>query len=155
MTDSEARIALAHVPQPPTILVVENDSVLRARIKSILETAGYTCEEAREGKEALSVIQRNSTAYLVLSDLRMPNMDGLQLLHTLQKNPDTKGIPFILITGNSSFSLRKQALRDGALAIIYKPYTPQELLHILNRSISLLPKSSVLSVNSVFEEILS
>ena len=145
MTYSDSTIAFPHSPELPTILVVENDPVRRNFLKNILEPAGYICEEARDGEEALSLIHQHPTTYLILSDFQMPKMNGLQLLQTLQNNPKTRGIPFILLTGNSSYSLRKQALRDGALAILYKPYTPPELLHILNRSISLHAKNSVLS----------
>ena len=137
MTYSDSSIDFPHAPGPPTILVVENDPVLRELLKSIVETAGYICVEAREGQEALSIIQRHSTICLILSDFQMPEMDGLQLLQTLKQTQKTRGIPFILVTGNSSIFLRKQAMRDGAFAILHKPFTQHELFHILNRAISL------------------
>ncbi|MEO8328221.1 MAG: response regulator [Nitrospirota bacterium] len=155
MTSSDSKVTFPHTPELPTILVVENDPILRTLLKSILEPAGYFCQEARDGMEALALVQQHPATDLILSDFQMPRMDGLRLLQTLQDNPKTRGIPFILLTENSSFSLRRQALRDGALAVFYKPYTPPELLHILNRSISHLAKSSVLSVNSVMEKTLS
>jgi CheY-like chemotaxis protein len=154
MTSFDSRGAVSQIPEHPTIVVVENDPILRTSLKSILEPAGYSCEEARDGMEALALIHQHPTTYFILSDFQMPKMDGLRLLQTLQNNPNTRGIPFILLTENSSFSLRRQALRDGAVAVFYKPYSPHEILHILNRSISHLPKSSVMSVNSVMEETL-
>ena len=155
MTSSDSEGAFPQTLEPPTILVVENDPILRNLLKSILEPAGYSCEEASDGMEALALIHQHPTTYFILSDFQMPKMDGLRLLQTLQNNPKTRGIPFILLTENSSFSLRREALRDGALAVFYKPFTPPELLHILNRSISHLAKSSVLSVNTVIEETVS
>jgi len=154
-TYSETRTAFLHAPGPPKILVVENDPVLRERLKRILETAGYICKEAKDGQEALSIIRRFSTICLILSDFQMPKMDGLQLLKALKQTPKMRSIPFILVTENSSFSLRKQALRDGALAILYKPYMQHELLHILNRALSLRAKIPVLSGNPVLEKVLS
>ena len=142
MTYSHSSIDFPHAPEPPTILVVENDPVLRELLKSIVETAGYICVEAREGQEALSIIQRHSTICLILSDFQMPKMDGLHLLRTLKQNSKARGIPFILVTGNSSISLRKQAMRDGAVAILHKPFTQHELFHMLNRAISLQSKIS-------------
>ncbi|MDH3770496.1 MAG: hypothetical protein OET79_05870, partial [Nitrospirota bacterium] len=68
------------------------------------------------------------------------------------KNPKTRVIPFILSTGNLSVSLRKQAMRDGALAILPKPYTQLELLQILNRAIASPDEISVLSENLVVVE---
>ena len=153
MTYSDSSIAFPHVPEPPTILIVENDSGLRNLLKSTLETAGYPCEIVKNGQEALSFIhQHSSTPLLILSDFQMPKMDGLQLLQTLKQTPKTRGIPFILTTGNSSVSLRKQAMRDGALAILPKPYTQLELLQILNRAIASPDEISVLSENLVVVE---
>ena len=128
MTYSDTRTDFTHAPEHPTILVVENDPVLRELLKSIVETAGYICVEASEGQEALSIIYRHSTIGLILSDFQMPKLDGLQLLQTLKQTPETKNIPFILITGTSSVSLRKQAMRDGAVAILHKPFTPPRTL---------------------------
>lgn len=149
MTYSNSGIASRPAHEPPTILAVENDPVLGDRLKNILETAGYPCEIARDGQEALSIIHQRLTPHLIISDFQMPEMYGLQLLQTIQGNPKTRGMPFILVTGNSSFFLRKQAFRDGAFAILYKPYSPRELLHILNRAISIQTKSSVVSENPV------
>ena len=153
MTYSDSRFDFPHAPKPPTILVVENDSVLRDLWKTILETAGYTCVEARDGLEALSIINQPSTIDLILSDFQMPKLNGLQLLQGLKQTPKTKCIPFILLTGNLSFFLRKQALRNGAHAILHKPFTPYELLHILNRALSHQPKISSLLENPVLVEV--
>ena len=153
MTYSDSRIDFPHAPELPTILVVENDPVLRNLLKCVLETAWYTCVEAREGQEALSIIQRHSTICLILSDFQMPEMDGLQLLQTLKQTQKTRGIPFILVTGNSSIFLRKQAIRDGAFAILHKPFTQHELFHILNRAISLQSKISNFSGSLVRDEV--
>ena len=132
----DPRMDFPPAPEPPTILVVENDPVHRDLLKCILETAGFICVEAREGQEALSLIHRHSTICLIVSDFQMPTMDGLELLQRFKQIPKANGIPFILVTENSSFFLRKQALRDGAYAILHKPFTQYELLHVLNRAIT-------------------
>ncbi len=153
MTYAEPRIDFSHALERPTILVVENDPVLGDLWKTILETAGYTCVEARDGLEALSIIDRHSTIDIILSDFQMPKLNGLQLLQGLKHTQKTKCIPFILITGNLSFLLRKQALRNGAHAILHKPFTQYEILHILNRALSLKPKISSLLGHPVLEEV--
>ncbi len=153
MTYAAPRIDFSHGLERPTILVVENDSVLRDLWESVLVTAGYNYVEARDGLEALSFINRPSTIDLILSDFQMPKMNGLQLLQRLKQTPKTKCIPFILITGNLSFSLRKQALQNRAHAILHKPFTQYELLHILNRALSLQPNISALSAHPGLEEV--
>ena len=148
MSYLESQPPLPPGPKPQTILTVENDSDLREQLKTTLQFGGYTCVEAEDGLEALSVLRRRPMIDLIISDFQMPKMDGLQLLRTIKQAPKTKAIPFLLSTGNSSFSLRKQAMQDGAFAILYKPYTPHELFHILNRVIFLQMKISVLSGSS-------
>ncbi len=155
MTYVEPGIDFSHTLEHPTILVVENDPVLRDLTKNILQTAGYSSKVARDGQEALTIIHKHPALHIVLSDFQMPNMDGLQLLQMLKKNSQTRNIPFVLVTGNSSFTLRTQTFRNGALAILYKPYSPQELLHILHRAISLQTTRAVFSGNPVLTDIVS
>ena len=149
MTYSDAQTPSPQIHKSSTIIVVDNDPILRDLLKCIFETAGYTCVEAREGQEALSIISRQSTIGLVLSDFEMPKLDGLQLLQMLKQSLKTRWIPFILMTGNSAVSLRKRALRGGVHAIFYKPFTLDELLHILNETRSLQTKTSARLGNRV------
>lgn len=83
MTYSDSRIDFPQARQLSPILVVENDSLLRDLWKTILETAGYTCVEAKDSLEALSLINRPATIDLILSNFQMPKIGGLQLLQGL------------------------------------------------------------------------
>ncbi len=145
MSNVESTVSVVPGHKLQTILSVENDPGLRTLLKTTLEYGGYTCVEAGDGLEALRVLSQHPTIDLIISDFEMPNMDGLQLHHALKLTPKTKATPFVLSTGNSSLPLRKRALRNGAVAILYKPYTLHELFHMLNRIIFLQSQNSVLS----------
>ena len=98
-------------PKHQTILLVEDQPDLRLLLKRILEIKGYTCLEAKDGREALSILQQHPSIGLILSDYFMPGMDGLQLLQAFRQNPMNRNIPFILVTGNWSDQVRHRALR--------------------------------------------
>lgn len=147
---AEPRIDFPHAVEPPTVLVVENDPVTRDLLKAILEAAGFSYEGARDSQEALSIINRgHSTIGLILSDFQMPKLDGLQLLKMLKKTPKAKNIPFVLLTGATSVSLRKRAMLAGAVAILHKPFNLLEFFQILNRAINSQDDILALSKNPV------
>ncbi len=123
-------------PKHQTILLVEDQPDLRLLLKQILEIRGYTCLEAANGVEALSIIHQHPFISLILSDYLMPGMDGLQLLQALRQNPMKPAIPFILVTGNWSDQLRHRALGEGAFAIVAKPYLHAEFLQLLEQGFS-------------------
>ena len=123
-------------PKHQTILLVEDQPDLRQLLKRILEIKGYTCLEAKDGREALSILQQHPSIGLILSDYFMPGMDGLQLLQAFRQNPMNRKIPFILVTANWSDQLRHQALCEGAFAILAKPYLHDELFQLLEQGIS-------------------
>lgn len=119
-----------------TIILVEDQSDLRWLLKRRLEINGYTCLEAANGREALSLIHQHPSIRLILSDYLMPEMNGLQLLHALRESPTIRKIPFILVTASWSDHLQHQALNAGALAILAKPYHHGELVQLLDQGLS-------------------
>ena len=136
MVPSDALCALPSLVKPRTILLVEDHPDLRLLLKRRLEIKGYGCLEAENGVEALSVIEQHPAISLILSDYLMPRMDGLLLLQALQQLPVQRKIPFILVTANCSASLRDMALREGAFAILSKPYLHTELFQFLEQGMS-------------------
>lgn len=136
MAPSDAFRAPGSLVRPGTILLVEDQPDLRFLLKRLLESKGYACLEAANGAEALLVVNQHPSINLILSDYLMPRMDGLLLLQALQQLPVQRKIPFILITANWSSSLRDQALREGAFAILSKPYLHTELFQFLEQGMS-------------------
>ncbi len=82
--------------------------------------------EAGDGKEAIEIL-KNQTVQLILSDIHMPNMDGLQLLEELKSHAEWKDVPVVMISTESSQSKVLQALQLGAAGYIRKPFNAAEI----------------------------
>ena len=117
---------------PIRVLIVDDSSSMRAVIKKTLSAAGYavqTCLEAADGAQALDILSRE-TVDVVLSDLHMPNMDGLELLRSLHKQGQVPPC-FILVTTEGRKDRLKEALGLGARGYVSKPFHPEGLRKIL------------------------
>lgn len=114
------------------VLIVENDPVLREELAETLSRAGHSYLAARDGKEALAMLERHSPA-IVLTNVRMDVMDGQQLLSEIQRrNP---GVPVILMTADGSIEDAVNAMRNGAVDYLQKPFSPTLITEKINRYI--------------------
>ncbi|MBN2640003.1 MAG: response regulator, partial [Bacteroidales bacterium] len=109
----------------PRILLVEDDSEVRSYIKECLEET-YEILEAPNGKVALEMIDEEEPD-LIVSDIMMPEMDGLELTHQLKNDLKTCHIPIILLTAKSSLEQRLEGLEEGADSYIPKPFSKEHL----------------------------
>ncbi len=119
-----------------TVLIVEDDDTLRDALADTIELAGYDIHAAESGMKALEVLNQES-ADIVVSDVRMDGMDGHQLLGEIHRK--LPGVPVILITAHGSIQNAVDAMQNGAVDYILKPFEPQILLdkisrHALNQS---------------------
>ncbi|HEU0219562.1 MAG TPA: hybrid sensor histidine kinase/response regulator [Gallionella sp.] len=112
---------------PHSILLVEDSALVRAMEKRILEDAGYEVVAAVDGVDGLSALGRRSFA-AVVSDIVMPNMDGLTLTARIRQEPRYKELPVILVTTLSSDEDKRRGLEAGANAYIPKPSFDQRVL---------------------------
>ena len=110
-----------------TVLVVDDSASIRQVVSMTLKGAGYQTIEARDGKDALSKLAGNRV-HLVISDVNMPNMDGITLLKELKQRPDTKFTPVIMLTTESEASKKEQGRAAGAKAWVVKPFAPEQML---------------------------
>jgi len=114
-----------------TILVVEDEEFLREGIVNLLTAAGWNVYQAADGAEAVRIF-REYPIEIVLSDLLMPRINGLQLLRTIQEiDPD---IPVIILTGYGTMERCVAALRGGAADFLAKPFDVDALMAALNRA---------------------
>ncbi|MCD6505969.1 hybrid sensor histidine kinase/response regulator [Candidatus Poribacteria bacterium] len=121
--------------KPKTILVVEDSITTRTLERNILESAGYNVVTAKDGVEAKEILRRASCD-LVVSDVRMPNMDGFQLTSWIKNHSDLKDIPVILVTSMESEEDRRRGLEVGADAYFIKSgFNQEELLEMIERLI--------------------
>ncbi len=117
---------LAALDQRVAILVVDDSAVARAKLAKLLETAGYRVELAKDGLEAMEKLNLEFFAVL-LTDLEMPNMNGLELIAAVQGSMETEDIPIIAITGHDELQARVHDYQ-GLFGIFKKPWNDRELL---------------------------
>ena len=116
------------------VLIVDDNEDIRTALIDSLTQRGYHCVAAKDGASALQLLNTD-LFHLVITDYQMPAMDGLQLLEALKERPTHDRQPVILMTADMSETLRRQALKLGAYAVIAKPFAPQELAALSARAI--------------------
>src|SRR3984893_3921727 len=107
------------------LLFVEDDATLREHLAEKLSDE-YVVDTAGNGNEALLAVIRAKPA-LVVSDIVMPDMDGVECLKTLRQSPGTRPIPVLLISGRAADEYRIEGFEQGADGFLAKPYTEREL----------------------------
>jgi len=112
------------------ILVVDDEAKLLRAVAVDLRGEGYDVATARSGAEALALVAQ-SLPDLIVSDIRMPGMDGYQLARRLRENARTAIIPIIFLTAKDTSADRIEGFRSGVDAYITKPFEPDELLVVI------------------------
>jgi DNA-binding NarL/FixJ family response regulator len=113
------------------ILVVDDEAKLLRAVAVTLRGEGYEVTTARSGAEALVAVNA-SVPDLIVSDIRMPGMDGYQLARALRSNPRTELIPVVFLTAKGERKDRLAGIRTGADAYLTKPFDPEELLAVVS-----------------------
>lgn len=111
--------------QKPRILLVEDEAAVREHLADVLSDE-YIIETAGNGREALAAVLRAAPA-LVVTDIVMPDVDGIELLRTLRGTPATETIPVLLVSGQALGERRIEGFQQGADGYLTKPYTEREL----------------------------
>jgi chemosensory pili system protein ChpA (sensor histidine kinase/response regulator) len=122
----------ARVQRRSRVLVVDDSMSVRRAVATLLEDQGYEIVQARDGLEAVKSME-SARPDLLLTDLEMPNMNGLELIAHVRSRSELASLPVIMITSRSMDKHRRQALTSGVDVYLTKPYTDQELLqHVAN-----------------------
>jgi len=116
------------------ILIVDDSASLRQVVKIALSNAGYEVVEASEGKDALSKLG-GQRYHLIISDVNMPNMDGIELLKAIKQHSSYKFTPVLMLTTESGEAKKQEGQAAGAKAWIVKPFQPQQLLSAVSKLI--------------------
>lgn len=116
-----------------TVLVVDDSSSLRSLVKMTLTRAGYAVIEGGDGKEGLAQLDKAGKVHLIVSDVNMPNMDGITFVQQIKLHPKHKFIPVIMLTTEDEAAKIQQAKAAGARAWLVKPFNPPELLDAVSR----------------------
>jgi two-component system chemotaxis sensor kinase CheA len=112
----------------PTVLVVDDQFTVRELQRSILEAAGYRVSTARDGREALAKVTEDEEVGLVVTDLQMPEMDGIELLRAIRDSREHASLPVVVVTSQGGDEDRRRGLEAGADAYIVKDQFDQQAL---------------------------
>ena len=117
-----------------TILAVDDSASMRQMVTFTLKGAGFDVIEAADGQQAFDKAQTTSVD-LVLSDVNMPVMDGIELVRNLRTLPDYKFTPILMLTTESAGDKKVQGKQAGATGWLVKPFNPEQLLATIKKVI--------------------
>ena len=115
------------------ILVVEDETHIQRLIKLILEKHNMQVVTVSNGEDALQYLNSGNIPSLILLDILMPGIDGLQVLRTIKSNASTKDIPVIMLTALAQETVVLKGIQLGAQDYIRKPFHPQELVRRVSK----------------------
>ncbi|MFC7534203.1 response regulator [Actinoplanes sp. GCM10030250] len=110
-----------------TILIVDDSASVRQVVSIALKGAGYEVITGNDGKDALTKLN-GQRIHLIISDVNMPNMDGITFVAEAKKLPAYKFTPIIMLTTESQEDKKRQAQAAGAKAWVTKPFQPEQML---------------------------
>ncbi len=116
------------------VLIVDDSFSMRSVIKKVLSMSGFRmdqCFDASNGREGLAVLDKEWVD-VILSDINMPEMNGLEMLRQMKENPVYQNIPVIVISTEGSGDRISEAFSNGAKGFIKKPFLPEDLKKILH-----------------------
>lgn len=114
------------------IMTVDDSVSVRQMVSFTLKNAGYETVEASDGKDAL-VKLNGSGVNMILTDLNMPNLDGIGLIKEVRTKPEFKFIPIVMLTTESQDSKKLEGKNAGATGWIVKPFKPDQLLAVIKK----------------------
>ncbi|CAK0753988.1 two-component system, chemotaxis family, chemotaxis protein CheY [Gammaproteobacteria bacterium] len=115
-----------------TILTVDDSASVRQVVTITLESAGYGVVQASDGQEAL--VQLKTTAVdMIITDINMPNLNGIELIRQVRTTPGYKFTPIVLLTTVTDEAKKQEGRAVGATAWITKPFTPEQLRSVVKK----------------------
>ncbi|HNY21861.1 MAG TPA: response regulator [Treponemataceae bacterium] len=115
-----------------TVLIVDDSVSVRQSTRFILEQGGYAVLEASDGLEALKVMETNKPK-LVITDVNMPNMDGITLVKKIRETSEHKFTPVLVLTTESQGSVVEEGKKAGATGWIVKPFNSEKLMETVKK----------------------
>ncbi|MEQ8188487.1 MAG: response regulator [Candidatus Eremiobacterota bacterium] len=113
------------------IMTADDSASIRQMVSFTLKKEGYDVIEAVDGKDALGKL--NPSVKMLITDLNMPNIDGIELIKQVRANPAFKFIPIIMLTTESQDSKKQEGKTAGATGWIVKPFKPEQLVAVVKK----------------------
>jgi two-component system chemotaxis response regulator CheY len=111
-----------------TILVVDDSGTVRQQVTMALKQAGFETAQAADGRDGLAMIDSNRNIAMVICDVNMPNMNGLEMVEKVKSKPENKSLPILMLTTEGQPALIKRAKEAGAVGWIVKPFNATQLV---------------------------
>ncbi len=115
-----------------TIMIVDDSASMRQVVGIALRSAGYQVLEGRDGVDALSKLT-GQKVHLIISDVNMPNMDGISFVRAVKQNAAYRFTPIIMLTTESEETKKREGQAAGAKAWVVKPFKPEQLLNAVQK----------------------
>ena len=119
----------------PRILAVDDSAAMRQMVGITLAGAGYEVQQASDGREALQIAEKQKFD-LVITDVNMPNMDGLTLVRQLRSLPSYRFVPLLVLTTEATAERKLEGKQAGATGWLVKPFNPERLLATVAKVLS-------------------
>ena len=113
-----------------TIMTVDDSATIRQMLNFTLTDAGFEVIEAVDGVDACTKLKDNPVN-MVITDLNMPQMDGIELIREVRKDPANRFVPIIMLTTESQETKKQEGKAAGASGWIVKPFSPEQLLAVV------------------------
>jgi two-component system, chemotaxis family, chemotaxis protein CheY len=114
------------------IMTVDDSASVRQMVSFTLRDAGYEVLEAMDGKDALVKLSA-TPVNMIITDLNMPNLDGIELIQSVRNGSICKFVPIVMLTTESQAEKKQQGKDAGATGWIVKPFKPQQLLAVVKK----------------------
>jgi len=115
------------------ILIVDDSESILEVVGFVLESSGFKVFKGIDGLDALNVLQECGLVDLIITDLHMPNMDGISFIKEVRAKNDFKYVPILFLTTESQTEKKLQAKEAGATGWIIKPFVPEKLLAAISK----------------------
>ena len=115
------------------IMTVDDSAAMRQMVSFTLKQGGYEVIEAVDGVDAWSKIGAADKVHLLVTDLNMPKMDGIELIRKVRSDPRFRYVPIIMLTTESQISKKQEGKVAGATGWIVKPFRPEQLLAVVKK----------------------
>jgi len=110
------------------ILIVDDSKTIRQQVSFTLTKGGFEVVEAEDGQLGLEALKANADIAMIISDVNMPNMNGIEMVQAISKDAAFKHLPVVMLTTEGSGELIQQAKDAGAKGWLVKPFKPDQLL---------------------------
>jgi two-component system, chemotaxis family, chemotaxis protein CheY len=119
------------------ILIVDDSATILMSMETILKKVGYDVAKASSGEDALAFVAKGGKPHLVITDIHMPGMNGIDLIRKLRATPGFQFIPILVVTTESQQSKRDEARAAKATGWLVKPVQPDDLLKVVKQIVPL------------------